>query len=200
LHHYKYSHSTNSISIRQISGKQHRDFINCPLCGSVARQPFPQSIRRPHILQLLQCNDVPTDAELSCSQEIVKKASGHIAELDERIADARKTRDALLSECISIEEDSKDARVLSSPVRRLPPDVFRAISLETILSPFQTMSRSDYYNSLDHKNSPWMVSQVCHGWRLIIVSSPELWSSMSLILSNHFSSSIFCQMFMLGRR
>ncbi|KAG7439631.1 uncharacterized protein BT62DRAFT_860879, partial [Guyanagaster necrorhizus] len=120
-------------------------------------------------------NDAPTDAELSDFQEIVKKASGRIAELDERIADARKTLDALLSERILIEEDSKDARALSSPVRRLPHDVLRAICLETIPSPFQTMSRSDYYNSLDHRNSPWTVSQVCHGWRLIMVSSPELW-------------------------
>ncbi|KAK0202274.1 hypothetical protein DFS33DRAFT_1353829 [Desarmillaria ectypa] len=179
---------------------QCRDFNNCPLCGPIARQIFPQNIRSPRVLQLLQCNDPPTDAELSEFQDTVKRAPGRIAELDERITHARKMLDALVLERISIEADAADAKALSSPVRRLPPDVLRAICLYTIPSALETMQRSDYLSSLNHKESPWTVSQVCRDWRSIIVSSPELWSSTSLFLSNLFSSSTFCQMFMLGLR
>ncbi len=177
-----------------------RDFNKCPLCGPVERQAFPQSACAPRVLQLLQCNDAPTDAELSDFQETVKTAPNRLAELDEKIAHARKELDTLILERISIEADMGDAKALSSPVRRLPPDVLRAICLDVIPSPREIMSTLDDHGGLNHTKPPWTLSQVCRSWRSIIVSSPELWSSMSLVLSNIFSSSIFSQMFMLGLR
>ncbi|PBK59685.1 hypothetical protein ARMSODRAFT_774630 [Armillaria solidipes] len=177
-----------------------RDFNKCPLRGPVERQTFPQSARAPRVLQLLQCNDAPSDTELSDFQETVKTAPERLAELDEKIAHARRSLDALTLERISIEADMEDAKALSSPVRRLPPDVLRTICLDAIPSPFEVMSTLDSHGSLNHTKSPWTLSQVCRSWRSTIVSSPELWSSMSLVLSNSFSSSIFSQMFMLGLR
>ncbi|KAK0477487.1 hypothetical protein EDD18DRAFT_1210742 [Armillaria luteobubalina] len=176
------------------------DFNKCPLCGPVNSQAFPQSARAPRVLHLLQCNESPTDAELSKFQETVKTAPGRLAELDEKIAQARKSLDALTLERIAIEADMGDAKALSSPVRRLPPDIVRAICLDTIPSPFEIMSTLDSHSSLNHTKPPWTLSQVCRSWRSIIVTSSELWSSMSLVLSNSFSSSIFSQMFMLGLR
>ncbi|KAK0243586.1 hypothetical protein EDD85DRAFT_874913 [Armillaria nabsnona] len=177
-----------------------RDFNKCPLCGPVERQAFPHNVRAPRILQLLQCNDAPTDAELSDFQETVKTAPDRLAELDEKIAHARRNLDALALERISIEADMEDAKALSSPVRRLPPDVLRAICLDVVPSPWEIMSTLDNHSGLNHTKPPWTLSQVCRSWRSTIVSSPELWSSMSLVLSNSFSSSIFSQMFMLGLR
>ncbi|KAK0474471.1 hypothetical protein EDD18DRAFT_1220229 [Armillaria luteobubalina] len=176
------------------------DFNKCPLCGPVNSQAFPQSARAPRVLHLLQCNESPTDAELSKFQETVKTAPGRLAELDEKIAQARKSLDALTLERIAIEADMGDAKALSSPVRRLPPDIVRTICLDTIPSPFEIMSMLDDRSSLNHTRPPWTLSQVCRSWRSIIVTSPELWSSMSLVLANTFSSSIFSQMFMLGLR
>ncbi|KAK0435721.1 hypothetical protein EV421DRAFT_1985727 [Armillaria borealis] len=178
----------------------HRDFNKCPLCGPVERQAFPQSARAPRVLQLLQCNDAPSDTELSGFQETVRTAPARLAELDEKIAHARRNLDVLTLERISIEADMEDAKALSSPVRRLPPDILRAICLDIIPSPFKIMSTLDSHGSLNHTKPPWTLSQVCRSWRSTIVSSPELWSSMSLVLSNSFSSTIFSQMFMLGLR
>ncbi|KAK0471886.1 hypothetical protein IW261DRAFT_1510753 [Armillaria novae-zelandiae] len=175
-------------------------FNKCPLCGPVERQGFPQSARAPRVLQLLQCNEPPTDAELSEFQETVQSAPGRLADLDEKIAHARKNLDALTLERISIEADMTDAKVLSSPVRRLPPDIVRAICLDTIPSPFEIMSILEDHGSLNSTKPPWTLSQVYRSWRSIIITSPELWSSVSLVLSNSFSSSIFSQMFMLGLR
>ncbi|KAK0221280.1 hypothetical protein IW262DRAFT_1493152 [Armillaria fumosa] len=176
------------------------NFNKCPLCGPVKSQAFPQSARAPRVLHLLQCNEAPTDAELSKFQETVKTAPGRLAELDAKIADARKNLGALTLERISIEADIGDAKALSSPVRRLPPDIVRAICLDIIPSPFEIMSASDSHSSLNRTKPPWTLSQVCRSWRSIIVTSPELWSSMSLVLSNSVSSPIFSQMFMLGLR
>ncbi|PBK84940.1 hypothetical protein ARMGADRAFT_593388 [Armillaria gallica] len=120
-----------------------RDFNKCPLCGPVERHAFHQSARAPCVLQLLQCNDAPTDAELSDLQETVKTAPGRLAELDEKIAHGRRNLDALTLERISIEADMEDAKALSSPVRRLPPDVLRAICLDVIPSPREIMSTLD---------------------------------------------------------
>ncbi|KAK0187487.1 hypothetical protein F5146DRAFT_712170 [Armillaria mellea] len=177
-----------------------RNFNKCPLCGPVKREAFLRDPRPPRVLQLLRCNDAPTDAELSSFQETVKTAPERLAELDEKISHARKTLDALTLERIAIEADMADAKAISSPVRRLPPDVLRAICLYDIPSPFEIMSTLDSHGSLDHTKPPWTLSQVCRSWRSTIVTSPELWSSMSLVLSNSFSSSIFGQMFMLGLR
>ncbi|SJL16989.1 uncharacterized protein ARMOST_20527 [Armillaria ostoyae] len=162
----------------------HRDFNKCPLCGPVERQAFPQSARAPRVLQLLQWNDAPSDTELSGFQETVKTAPARLAELDEKIAHARRNLDVLTLERISIEADMEDAKALSSPVRRLPPDILRATCLHTIPSPFEIMSTLDSHGSLNHTMPPWTLSQ----------------SSMSLVLSNSFSSSIFFQIFMLGLR
>ncbi|PBK84942.1 hypothetical protein ARMGADRAFT_909979, partial [Armillaria gallica] len=116
----------------------------------------------------LRSNDIPSDSELSSFWDIIKQGPRRIANLDQKIARTKTFLDTLLNERDMVEHYIADAKVLSSPVRRLPSDILRSIALETIPSPSE-------HDSLDTHSSPWTLSQVCRSWRLTIVNSPELW-------------------------
>ncbi|KAK0187489.1 hypothetical protein F5146DRAFT_876791, partial [Armillaria mellea] len=124
----------------------------------------------------LRCNDAPSGTELSEFQDLIKGGPGRIADIDERIAGAIELIKELHHERESLKLDMEDAKKLSSPVRRLPSDVLRCICLQAIPSPSDIMSPSfDFFDSLDTRESPWSISQVCRGWRSTVVASPELW-------------------------
>ncbi len=140
-------------------------------------------MRAPRVSDLLRCNDIPSETELSGFQDMVHRGPGRIADLDERIARARELIEELQHERILLSLDMEDAKILSSPVRRLPPDVLRSICLAAIPSPSDIMSPSfGFCDSLDTRESPWTMSHVCRGWRSTVVGSPELWSSTSLVI------------------
>ncbi|PBK87098.1 hypothetical protein ARMGADRAFT_895100, partial [Armillaria gallica] len=125
----------------------------------------------------LRSNEIPSDAELSEFQDVVNRGRRRMADIDEKIAGARELIDKLEQERRSITVEIEDVKIVSSPVRRLPPDVLRTICLETIPSSFNIMSPTfRFCDSLDTRSSPWTISHVCRRWRSTVVSAPELWS------------------------
>ncbi|KAK0209291.1 hypothetical protein DFS33DRAFT_1485492, partial [Desarmillaria ectypa] len=153
----------------------------CLTCGSAKRETFAVHERSARVSELLRCNHGPSEKELAHFQDAIKWEPGLIADIDERIARARELLDTLVQDRKSIEKNIEDAKTLSSPVRRLPPDVLRSICLEAISSPSDIMSTSfDFSDSLDTRRAPCTISQVYRKWRSTIVSAPELWSSTSI--------------------
>ncbi|KAK0202272.1 hypothetical protein DFS33DRAFT_1490037 [Desarmillaria ectypa] len=177
----------------------------CPTCGCFMETTFSGHERSPRVSELLRCNDPPSDSELSEFQNIVRGGPGRVADLGKKIARAKEQLNALIHERSVLEANIDDARTLSSPVRRLPPDVLCAIALETIPSPCEVMffmiELFDSITSLDNKESPWTLAQVSHKWRLTIVNAPQVWSSMSLVVKHDDKPSMVArQMFMTGLR
>ncbi|KAK0243591.1 hypothetical protein EDD85DRAFT_804481 [Armillaria nabsnona] len=177
----------------------------CPTCGSLTETTFSDNSRSSRVSELLRCNDPPSDSELSDFWNITKSGPGSIADLDEKIARAREHLAALIHERSVLEANINDARTLSSPIRRLPFDVLRAIALETIPSVHEvlnpTVAPTDSTNSLDSRDSPWTLTQVSHKWRLSIMNAPEMWSSMSLVMKHDEKpATVARQMFMTGLR
>ncbi|KAK0457606.1 uncharacterized protein EV420DRAFT_1689161 [Desarmillaria tabescens] len=129
----------------------------CSTRGSFTMRRISSDARTPRISELLRCNDVPSDSELSEFRDIIQQGPGRIANLDQKIAHTKELLEALINHRNVVEANIEDAKVLSSPVRRLPPDVLRSIALETIPSPSEIMSII-----------------------MTIVGSPELWSSVLL--------------------
>ncbi|KAK0474475.1 hypothetical protein EDD18DRAFT_239742 [Armillaria luteobubalina] len=177
----------------------------CPTCGSRTETTFYDHPRSSRISELLKCNDPPSNGELSDFQSIVKSGPGHIADLDKKIARAKQHLAALIQERNVLEANICDARTLSSPIRRLPSDVLRGIALATIPSRYRLMNFPiacpGISNSLDSKESPWTLAQVSHRWRSIIVSAPEVWSSMALVIKRDEGPvAVAHQMFMAGLR
>ncbi|KAK0439298.1 uncharacterized protein EV420DRAFT_1584419 [Desarmillaria tabescens] len=157
----------------------------CPTCGSVNKtpsKPFAAHTRSPRVSELLRCNDIPSETELSEFQDVIMHGPGRLADIDKRIERSRNLIDMLMRERHSLESDMEDAKILSSPVRRLPPDILHSICLETIPSSLDIMSPNfEFSDSLNTRSSPWTISQVCRRWRSTVVNSPELWSSTSLV-------------------
>ncbi|SJL16985.1 uncharacterized protein ARMOST_20523 [Armillaria ostoyae] len=177
----------------------------CPTCGSLTKTTFSDHSRSSRVSELLQCNDPPSDSELSDFQNVTKSGPGRIADLDEKITRAKEHLTALIHERNVLEANIGDARTLSSPIRRLPSDVLRDIALATIPSPYEVMNfpvlRTGSANDLDSRESPWTLAQVSQRWRLTIVSAPELWSSMSLVITHDQKpATVTHQMFMTGLR
>ncbi|PBK59681.1 hypothetical protein ARMSODRAFT_1009638 [Armillaria solidipes] len=177
----------------------------CPTCGSLTKATFSDHSRSSRVSELLQCNDPPSDSELSDFRNVTKSGPGRIADIDEKIAHAREHLTALIQERNVLEANINDARTLSSPIRRLPSDVLRDIALATIPSRYEVMNfpelRTGSSNSLDSRESPWTLAQVSHRWRLTIVSAPEVWSSMSLLIKHDEKpTTVAHQMFMTGLR
>ncbi|KAK0439297.1 uncharacterized protein EV420DRAFT_1584418 [Desarmillaria tabescens] len=172
----------------------------CSTCGSFTIRRISGDARTPRISELLRCNDVPSDSELSNFRDIIQQGPGRIANLDQKIAHTKELHDTLINHRNVVETDIGDAKVLCSPVRRLPPDVLHSIALETIPSPSEIMGSNIYFhNSLDRTRAPWTLSQVCRSWRMAIVGSPELWSSISLNIKYRPNAplSAFCRPFFL---
>ncbi|PBK59683.1 hypothetical protein ARMSODRAFT_774632 [Armillaria solidipes] len=170
----------------------------CSTCGSITQGTFSGDAPSLRIPELLRSNDVPSDSELSNFRDIIRQGPRRLANLDQKIARTRAFLDTLCNDRDLVEANIADAKVLSSPVRRLPSDILRSIALETIPSPSETMSTSHFHDSLNTHNSPWKLSQVCRSWRLTIVNSPELWSSISLQIRSGPVSSIGRPIFILG--
>ncbi|KAK0243588.1 hypothetical protein EDD85DRAFT_804478 [Armillaria nabsnona] len=173
----------------------------CAICGSITQGTFSGDVPSPRISKLLRSNDAPSDSELSTFRDIIKQGPRRIANLDQKIARTKAFLDTLLNERDMVEANIADAKVLSSPVRRLPSDMLRSIALETIPFPYEIMSTSPFHGSLDTHSSPWTLSQVCRSWRLTIVNSPELWSSVYLEINGGPQDLLSCigrPMFILG--
>ncbi|KAK0221274.1 hypothetical protein IW262DRAFT_1493147 [Armillaria fumosa] len=177
----------------------------CPTCGSLTKTTFSDHPPSSRVSELLRCNDPPSDSELFDFQGIIKSGSGRIADLDKKIACAKKHLTGLIQERNVLAANIGDAKTLSSPIRRLPSDVLRYIALATIPSRYQVMNfpflQPGSSNSLDSRESPWTLTQVSHTWRLIIVSTPEVWSSMSMVIKHdERPTTVAHQMFMTGLR
>ncbi|KAK0435726.1 hypothetical protein EV421DRAFT_2039002 [Armillaria borealis] len=183
----------------------------CPTCGSLntptwpARPavklpvPYPCS---PRVSELLRSNEIPSEAELSEFQDAANRGRRRMADIDEKIEGARELIDKLERERCSLTAEIEDMKIVSSPVRRLPPDVLRSICLETIPSSSDIMSPTfRFCDSLDTRSSPWTISHVCSRWRSTVVSAPELWSSTSLVIGDTRSAeSNFWNIFLFGIR
>ncbi|SJK98773.1 uncharacterized protein ARMOST_02042 [Armillaria ostoyae] len=71
-----------------------------------------------------------------------------------------------------------------APIRRLPTEIFRAVFREVQLSLRWNPPESSFplteRTALDFSQVPWELSHVCGAWRDIILSYPQLWSSILL--------------------
>ncbi|KAK0477489.1 hypothetical protein EDD18DRAFT_76860 [Armillaria luteobubalina] len=175
----------------------------CSTFGSITQETFSGDMPSPRISELLRSNDVPSDSELSNFRVIIKQGPRRIADLDQKIARTKTFLNALCNERDLVEANIMDAKVLSSPIRRLPAHILRSIAFETIPSPSEIMSSTSFcrYDSLDTQRSLWKLSQVSRSWRLTIVGSLELWSTISLhirLRHNDLVTAIGRPIFILG--
>lgn len=111
------------------------------------------------VAHLFQSNQAPTEIEIALIQETIR-----LAETVDRPDGSEPSKDV-----ITLADELKRAHIaLLSPLRRLPPEILGLIFEAVIVYP--------------HFYSPPHLSQVCHSWREVAMSTPSLWKTIALNL------------------
>ncbi|KDQ62000.1 hypothetical protein JAAARDRAFT_204373 [Jaapia argillacea MUCL 33604] len=103
--------------------------------------------------------------ELSRAQTDVAELGTQISELRSQTSQLEKQTDLLQSRCSNIQS------LLSSPIRRLPPEILAVI--------FKCAIDLQPINSHSHR-LPVRLTQTCRYWRQLAMSVSQLWSTITL--------------------
>ncbi|KAJ7609013.1 hypothetical protein FB45DRAFT_845586 [Roridomyces roridus] len=155
----------------------------CPTCGASANPRSekldltipaagPQTIAR--YLQLMDTNEPPAAAELAYAQAAESNTAAQLAGLDEEIAQLKSRLNQLEDERSVLAISHQRSLPIVSPLRRMPPEILSEIFLWTLPSP------ADLAPGLPMLKTRWVLSQVSRRWREVALSTPSLWSLVSV--------------------
>ncbi|KAG7450859.1 uncharacterized protein BT62DRAFT_928143 [Guyanagaster necrorhizus] len=159
---------------------------SCLKCGFILSHP--QSKREPphlRLKELLKTNVPPLEAEKAFFRKAKKDLPVVVSDLDEQITQTQELLHTLMEERAQAAEELRHAKVVLHPLRTIPDDVLREIFLfnKVTWDDFVRLGdprRIDFYDSLDPRNAPWSLTQVCRNWRSVALSMPSLWNCISL--------------------
>lgn len=160
----------------------------CPCCGfTLVEKSMPQCLSPSRITELFSSNNAPLDSERAALNAVTLKGAEYLSVLQQRISTTRETLEALLEEQTRQIKDLADAKALLNPIRKLPEDVLIKIFTACIPSRIDDMIDAfpGEYDSLDTKNAPWVLSQVCASWRRATLATAKLWSCISLAMDKY---------------
>ncbi|KAF7358726.1 F-box domain-containing protein [Mycena sanguinolenta] len=140
---------------------------------------FPEFPESDFIRDLLRSHSTPPpniSSTVSFLAEELEKCDKRIAELEEELDRLETRREALAAY-------HQDCSSLLAPIRRLPPEILTDIfQLCRPSEPDFSRSKSKAYCGIAHlgQESLLWVSQVCVLWHTIVMSTPSLWTTISL--------------------
>ena len=128
-------------------------------------------------------NVVPGPQDISLIDAIVCERNTQISTLALQMANVDTAIRKLAAIRVKLEENSARVRgsllahkALTAPARRIPPEVLSEIF-------YHCLPKTPYITPRDAE-SPLMLARVCHYWRAVTLSTPRLWSSLSIPLQN----------------
>ncbi|PBK63073.1 hypothetical protein ARMSODRAFT_1024367 [Armillaria solidipes] len=162
----------------------------CPTCGSISLRS--EAVREPPsaaLLKLLQSNNLPSDVERG---ELIATASAwtsQISDIDQDIAQVQETLKALILKRNGVIQNLNSVKSALHPIRSISDSILREIFMLCVKGwdDFVAATTMTTHDSLDSRHPPWTLSQVSHQWRRVALSTPQLWSSISLNFSTHKS-------------
>ncbi|TFK44010.1 hypothetical protein BDQ12DRAFT_730142 [Crucibulum laeve] len=134
--------------------------------GSKTNGPMTLTSPVPH---LLKTNQPPLEAEITLILEVIRNAKFELLRLEQKNQENVALDDIRMPYINFCSEH----RVLLSPLRIFPEELLREIFI-------------DVYNDEENPfwapaDAPWIVGNVCQRWRVIALSTPQLWGKLSLI-------------------
>jgi hypothetical protein len=146
----------------------------CSKCGLSAvdwadeiNAPFPSPVQK-----LMGTNDIPSAAESSSIRNVLSQAASDISRLDMEIERQKAVLDRLVHKRAAVQKLADEHRILVSPLRRFPTELLSEIFLLSL--PDSSTFRAT--------EPPCLLGQICSLWRHIALSTPMLWSSLSIEL------------------
>ncbi|KAK0487909.1 hypothetical protein IW261DRAFT_1655713 [Armillaria novae-zelandiae] len=167
-----------------------RNAPRCPCCGfTFMEKSMPQNLSSSRIAELSSSNNAPLDSERALLNNATLEGAESLSELQQRISTTRQTLEALLEEQTRQIKDLADTKALLNPVRKLPENVLIKIFSACTPTHIDDMIYAfpDEYDSLNTKNAPWVLSQVCAGWRHATLATAKLWSCISLAMDKYLN-------------
>ncbi|KAK0458829.1 uncharacterized protein EV420DRAFT_334283 [Desarmillaria tabescens] len=150
----------------------------CPNCVcSFCRPPESNAVISAQNKIFLRSNAAPADAQIVHIQDARNRMSKRLDALEEQIHAYMSTLFALQKEKTKMETALKGYKLILSPARRMPVELWYNI--------FQ-MCKSDATDSSSSSLSaavvPWSLVQVCSLWRAIVNDMPQLWTDVGINL------------------
>lgn len=139
------------------------------------------------LLKLLQSNNLPSDVE---RVELIATAStwtSQTSDLDQDIAQVQETLKALVLKRNGVTQNLNSVASALHPIRSISDSILREIFMLCVKGWDDFVAANIVHDSLDSRHPPWTLSQVSHHWRHVALSTPQLWSSISLNFNAHQS-------------
>ncbi len=164
--------------------------------------PDRHTLNDPNLARLADSNDKPLDSEVATLQAMIASYEADIRDIDveearlaqfiadmkDLISRAEQNVDALRQERQSISDAIIERKRILNPVRRLPAEVLlRIFRLTTIFPIPRSHSEKEEKEGWDihpPKHMLWTIEGVCKPWNMVVVSFPELWSSINIIITD----------------
>lgn len=139
--------------------------------------------RSPRIAELLSSNDPPLAVEEETFRALVLESQTQLTGIVHQIAALLASLDSLLLRRDQMHTIIRDHKAVLNPIRRLPADIlFTIFSFCTPSLDVRDMDGKHHYDSLDVRNSPWVLGRVCRRWRSLLAELPTLWSSVNVVI------------------
>ncbi|KII92012.1 hypothetical protein PLICRDRAFT_457917 [Plicaturopsis crispa FD-325 SS-3] len=139
----------------------------------------PEPIRASPVSDILGTNAVPLPSKVPGIHAIIREIEDIIRELagvlqcaETEYARLRAVVNRLTRDRIELERLLKGHRDLLTPARGLPPEVLSMIFIHCLPEDVELRPNVD--------RAPLLLGSVCRRWRSIALSTPELWSSISV--------------------
>ncbi|KAK0486495.1 hypothetical protein IW261DRAFT_1455803 [Armillaria novae-zelandiae] len=153
------------------------------------------------LVRLARSNEEPLPAEAAALNGMIAEYSERISALDSRAVDLRELRTTFLRQISSIDEELNHIlgereklsvaidtrRKFLSPVRRLPPELLCRIFHETVEKTIpRSLSKRErgWWDFRDVTSPLWTIELVCRRWKEAVVSFPELWSYLNIVVTD----------------
>ncbi|KAJ6453803.1 hypothetical protein C8R45DRAFT_1038896 [Mycena sanguinolenta] len=129
----------------------------------------PRTLAR--LTELSATNELPRDPEVALIRPILEKTSARLVAVDAEISRLEDRLRELKAERTTLARYHAQTTTILSPLRRMPAE-----TLGEIFS--WTLPAFDEVFAI--KDSPWVLTHVCGGWRAVALAKPSLWSLINV--------------------
>ena len=136
----------------------------------------------PPIPSLFKTNNPPAASDVSAIHGEISIAESSLFDLNHQIGLATAILDDLRLKQTQEEQRLKMLKGVLHPIRRIPPELLAAIFSLT-LPHHWVESSSVYYRSYNYRKAVLLPGQICGFWRDISLTTPQIWSKITLNLT-----------------
>ncbi|KII85593.1 hypothetical protein PLICRDRAFT_116136, partial [Plicaturopsis crispa FD-325 SS-3] len=126
------------------------------------------------VSQLLRNNEPPSSAETRSARDMLVEAKRRLAAVETELAGVQNAQSQLWTERQMLKDSIMNLENILSPCRRLPAELLSEIF--TFCLPPMVTPHSD--------TAPLLLTLVCRKWRAIALSTPRLWASICVGLTD----------------